>query len=92
MLDVGVGGGAASLPLADRAGVIVGVDRSEEMLASFRDAALERGVAAEQILGGWPDVEAETPACDVVVCHHVLYNGTDLERFVPPLDAHAGRR
>ena len=92
VLDVGVGGGAASLPLADRAGLIVGVDRSEEMLASFLDAARERGVAAEQILGGWPDVEAETPVCDVVVCHHVLFNGTDLERFVPPLDAHAGRR
>jgi SAM-dependent methyltransferase len=92
VLDVGVGGGAASLPLADRAGLVVGVDRSEEMLSSFRHAALERGVAAEQILGEWPDVESETPACDVVVCHHVLYNGTDLEGFVPPLDAHAGRR
>lgn len=92
VLDVGVGGGAASLPLAGRAGLVVGVDRSDVMLASFRDAARERGVAAEEIVGRWPDVEAETPVCDVVVCHHVLYNGTDLERFVPPLDAHAGRR
>ena len=92
VLDVGVGGGAASLPLADRARVIVGVDRSEEMLALFRDAARERGVATNEILGGWPEVETEVPACDVLVCHHVLYNGTDLERFVPPLDGHARRR
>jgi SAM-dependent methyltransferase len=92
VLDVGVGGGAASLPLADRASLIVGVDPSEEMLASFREAARARGVATEEITGVWPDVEARAPPADVVVCHHVLYNGTDIERFVPPLDAHARRR
>jgi hypothetical protein len=92
VLDVGVGGGAASLPLADVARLIVGVDPSEEMLASFREAAIARGVATEAVVGAWPDVEARTPVADVVVCHHVLYNGTDLERFVPPLDAHARLR
>jgi hypothetical protein len=62
------------------------------MLASFREAARARGVATQEVLGAWPDVEARAPLADVVVCHHVLYNGTDIERFVPPLDAHARRR
>lgn len=92
VLDVGVGGGAASLPLGDLAGLIVGVDTSPEMLATFREAARARGIATDERVGAWPDVAPDTPVVDVVVCHHVLYNGIDLEPFVPALDSHARRR
>lgn len=92
VLDVGVGGGAASLPLGDAAGVIVGVDTSSEMLDTFREAARARGIVTEEVLGAWPDVAPESQVADVVVCHHVLYNGVDLEGFAPALDAHARHR
>jgi SAM-dependent methyltransferase len=92
VLDVGVGGGGASLPLARRAGRIVGVDASEAMLQAFRDAATGLGVEVETVLGTWPEVAPEVPPADVVVCHHVLYNVPELEPFVRALDEHAHRR
>lgn len=92
VLDVGVGGGAASLPLGDLAELTVGVDTSKEMLATFREAARARGIATDERVGAWPDVAPDTPAADLVLCHHVLYNGIDLEPFVPALDSHARRR
>ncbi|HET7235267.1 MAG TPA: methyltransferase domain-containing protein [Actinomycetota bacterium] len=92
VLDVGVGGGAASLPLAGRAALIVGVDTSRDMLEAFEQGARAAGVAARTFEGGWPDVAAEVPKADVVVCSHVLYNVRDLEPFVRALDAHARRR
>lgn len=87
VLDVGVGGGSASLPLAPRAGRITGVDSSEEMLGAFRGAAGDLDVVT--VLGGWPDVADDVEPADVVVCHHVLYNVQDLEPFVRALDEHA---
>src|SRR6266508_4445300 len=39
VLDIGAGGGAASLPLAGRAGRIVAVDQLPGMLEAFRAAA-----------------------------------------------------
>src|SRR5689334_115022 len=35
VLDVGCGAGAASLPLASRAGTLIGVDPSADLLAAF---------------------------------------------------------
>jgi 2-polyprenyl-3-methyl-5-hydroxy-6-metoxy-1,4-benzoquinol methylase len=94
LLDVGVGGGAASLPLAAEkaARLIVGVDAQQDMLDTFESTATELGVEARTILGAWPDVAARTPDADVVVCGHVFYNVQDLEPFVLALDAHARRR
>jgi 2-polyprenyl-3-methyl-5-hydroxy-6-metoxy-1,4-benzoquinol methylase len=98
VLDVGVGGGATSLPLAvgsgdtPVAGSIVGVDGQQDMLDTFRATAGELGVDVETVLGAWPDVAQMTPAADVVVCGHVLYNVQVLEPFVRALDAHARRR
>jgi len=92
VLDVGVGGGAASLPLGPAAGRIVGVDTSEELLEVFRDAAVAAGVRVETLLGRWPDVAAEVEPADVVVCSHVLYNVQDLQPFARALDEHARRR
>lgn len=92
MLDVGVGGGAASLPLCPPAGQLVGVDESEGMLRSFGAAATRQRVRHEAILGRWPDVEAAAPEADVVVCHHVVYNVPDLLPFLRALTAHARHR
>ena len=92
VLDVGVGAGASSIPLAPPATLIIGVDTSSEMLEAFGRAASDRGVAAETVDGSWPDVEPNVPIADVVVCHHVLYNVGDLEPFVRALDRHATRR
>lgn len=92
VLDVGVGGGASSLPLAPRAARIVGVDSSEELLEVFRVAAAQTGVEAATVLGRWPDVATDVGAADVVVCSHVLYNVQDLAPFVRALDDHARRR
>jgi len=92
VLDVGVGAGAASLPLAPLATEIVGVDESPKMLDAFAAAAEERGVRHQEILGRWPDVADSAPEADVVVCHHVFYNVPDLDQFALALDAHAGRQ
>ena len=92
VLDVGVGGGATSLPLAAVATRITGVDESAEMLTGFLGSAREAGVEAGAVEGRWPDAGLDAPAAEVVVCGHVLYNVGELEPFVLALDAHARRR
>lgn len=92
VLDVGAGGGAASLPLAPPAGLLVAVDESQAMLDSFAEAASRRGTSHEEIAGRWPDVAGATPDADVVVCHHVAYNVADLAPFLRGLTDHARRR
>ena len=92
VLDVGVGGGATSLPLAGVATRITGVDESADMLGGFLASASDAGVEAGAVEGRWPDASPDAPAADVVVCGHVLYNVGDLEPFVRALDAHARRR
>lgn len=89
MLDVGAGGGAASLPLASRASSICAFDASEEMLQAFLEQADRAEVKAQTILGTWPDDAERAPRADVVVCHHVLYNAPALEPFVRALSEHA---
>ena len=92
VIDVGVGGGASSLGLASRAGLITGVDRLEGMLESFLASAAEAGVAARAVLGTWPDVAAEVEPADVVVSHHALYGIRGIEEWVAALTARARRR
>lgn len=89
VLDVGVGGGAGSLPLAPPAGLIVGVDQGADMLAAFAAAADRRGVAHREVQGSWPAAAAAVEPVDVVVCHHVFYNVADLVPFVTALTARA---
>jgi SAM-dependent methyltransferase len=81
VLDVGVGGGAASLPLFPGAALVTGVDESEGMLAAFRQAAAAAKVHA--VHGRWPDVADDLDPADVVVCHHVLFNVGTSSPFVP---------
>ena len=88
VLDVGCGGGRSSLPLGGAMTRLTGVDPSEPMLAQFRRSA--RGVvAADTVLGRWPDVAGRVPHADVVVCHHVVYNVADIVAFVRILSEHA---
>lgn len=92
VLDVGPGGGAASLPLAERTTHLSGVDSDEQMLQQFAALAARRGLPYDAFLGRWPDIADQVPAADVVVCHHVLYNVPDLAEFATQLTAHARRR
>jgi 2-polyprenyl-3-methyl-5-hydroxy-6-metoxy-1,4-benzoquinol methylase len=92
VLDVGVGSGATSLPLAGRASSITGVDGSDGMLESFRGAAAEAGAEAATVFGQWPDVAVDVGSADVVVCGHVFYNVQDLRPFARELTGHARRR
>ncbi len=92
VLDVGSGGGRASMALVPPAGLLVAVDQQQRMLDRFADAARARGAAYETVLGDWPDVADAAPIVDVVVCHHVVYNVADLPPFLRALGAHARRR
>ena len=92
MIDIGVGGGATSLPLAGRAGSIVGIDAQADMLDGFLANAAAAGVEARGVTGTWPDAAAEVEPADVVVAGHVLYNVPAIEPFARALDEHARRR
>jgi SAM-dependent methyltransferase len=92
VLDVGAGGGAASLPLCPPAASVTAVDESPRMLKRFADLAERQGIDHHEVEGLWPDVAGQVGAADVVVCNHVLYNVADLVPFVTALTDHARRR
>lgn len=92
VLDVGVGGGATSLPLVERASVIWGLDGSADLLAEFEAEARVARVQSHAILGRWPDDEAKAPVADIVVCGHVAYNVAELGPFAAALAAHMAYR
>jgi SAM-dependent methyltransferase len=92
VLDVGAGGGAASLPLAGQAGRLVAVDESAGMAEAFLQAAAKAGVEAAAVTGRWPEVAGRVGPAEVVVCHHVFYNVPDLGPFAAALTDHARRR
>ena len=89
VLDVGCGAGAAALALVSKAGRLIGVDSSRDMLDAFLERAEAARVNAEVLEGRWPDVAVETPPADVAVCHHVAYNAADLALFAKRLTDHA---
>jgi SAM-dependent methyltransferase len=91
VLDVGSGPGAACLPLLPRATAVTAVDADERMLGMLAERAAARGMPARCLHGRWPQVAPQTPAVDVVTCHHVLYNAADVEPFVTELTRHARR-
>jgi SAM-dependent methyltransferase len=93
VLDVGCGGGATSLPLAGRAGALIGVDAQGDMLDGFLANARQAGVpTASTIHGRWPDASTDVDPADIAVAGHVLYNVADLEPFVRALAQRARRR
>lgn len=92
VLDVGCGGGRAAFSVAPPAETVIGVDERPEMLTEFAAAARARGLAHQEFAGTWPGVAERVPSADVVVCHHVVYNVTDLATFARALSAKARRR
>ncbi|MGY1821345.1 class I SAM-dependent methyltransferase [Geodermatophilus sp. SYSU D00079] len=88
VLDVGCGGGRASIPVG--AAELLAVDSSPEMLDRYRAAAAPTPVRTW--CGTWPDVAAEVPVADVVVAADVVYNVPGIEQFVAALTDHARRR
>lgn len=92
VLDVGCGAGAGSVPLAERAGQLIGADRSAEMLRAYVQAAERAGVPVRTVHGSWPEAAADAPVADVVVCLHVIYNVAALVAFAEALTAHARSR
>jgi hypothetical protein len=91
LLDVGCGSGAASLPAAPPAGLIIGVDEGRDMLQALADAAQGR-VAVELVHGRWPDVADPAGQADVTVCANVAYNVAALGPFLEKLTAAARYR
>lgn len=59
------------------------------MLAAFTRAAADVGARSMTIEGSWPDVAVDTPIADVVTCHHVAYNVSDIVPFVAALTGRA---
>ena len=58
VLDIGSGGGRASMAITPPAGTLTAVDHQQEMLDEFHKAAETRGAIAHSYLGDWPDVAA----------------------------------
>ncbi|MEO6651667.1 MAG: class I SAM-dependent methyltransferase [Ilumatobacteraceae bacterium] len=87
VLDIGCGGGRASLALVPPATELIGVDTSGAMLDRFIEATT--AVARRTVHGAWPDVAGSTPTADLAVCHHVAYNVADIVPFVWALTGHA---
>ncbi len=93
VLDVGAGGGAASLPFVGLATSLTAVDEREEMLEGLADRAINAGgVEPDLVVGRWPDVGTAIGVHDVVVSNHVLYNVPDIGPFLHQLTTHARRR
>lgn len=92
VLDVGAGGGAAGLAIADRCTVLTAVDPSAKALEGLRRRADLAGVRVDTRLGNWPELANGIDSHDVVVCHHVVYNVPRIGPFISALASHARRR
>lgn len=92
VLDVGCGGGAAAFAVAPPATMVIGTDQQPDMIELFLATAADRGIDAAGVVGSWPEIAADVPAADVVVCHNVLYNVADIIGFCRALDRQARRR
>jgi len=92
VLDVGVGGGASSLGLVPKVGLIIGVDPIPGMLESFEASAAAAGIASRSVLGTWPEAAGQVVAADVSVCHHAMYRVAEIEDFVTAMTERARKR
>lgn len=89
LLDIGVGRGRASLPIAENRFNLIGVDESREMLAGFLEDARRRSVSVETFEGRWPDIESQVPAADVAMAANVAYNVADIVPFLGAMIDHS---
>jgi len=92
VLDIGCGGGVASMALIPPAGTVIGVDNDQAMLDQYAMAATRYGAHHREFLGTWPAIADEVLEADVVVCHHVAFNAPDIAPFLQQLDMHAKKR
>lgn len=92
LLDIGCGGGAASIPVAERAGSLLGVDSSEGMLATYAAAAKAADLPVQTWYGAWSAVAADVPVADVAVAANVVYNVPDIGDFLQTMTQHARHR
>lgn len=92
VLDIGCGGGAASIPLVPPATSLTGVDSLADMLAAYAKRASRTGVPHSEVLGRWPDMAGQLGRSDVIVCRNVVYNVADIVPFVTELNRHAVRK
>ena len=92
VLDVGCGGGGSAMSLAEFATEFLAVDEQAAMLTNFAEASAQRGVPYRTFEGKWLDISETVEAADVVVCHHVLYNVSDIAPFIRALTNHARSR
>lgn len=90
ILDIGIGRGRASLPLALLGHRLIGVDESTEMLEGLTEDAAAAGVEVETHHGRWPDVAELVPGADVAMAANVAYNVQDIEPFLQAALDHAG--
>ena len=89
VLDVGCGGGIASFGLTPRVAHVMGVDHEREMLSMFAQNAEKREISCQVFEGFWPEIADQVPVADVVLCHHVLYNISEIGPFLLGLNSHA---
>lgn len=92
LLDIGCGGGAASIPVADRAGQLLAVDTSDRMLTDYTAAAEAAGVEVRTWHGSWAEMASDVPSADVAVAANVVYNVADIGDFLTAMTAHARHR
>ena len=92
VIDVGSGGGIAAFACVPPATKVLGVDHQQEMLDLFASEAKRRKVDHVEFLGDWPDVANLVPIAEVVTCHHVVYNVSQIEKFLLELNIHASKR
>jgi SAM-dependent methyltransferase len=90
VLDIGVGAGAACLPLLPRATALTAVDSDAAMLELLAERAAA-GVEPRTVHGSWPEVAPLAGEADVVTCHHVTYNVAQIGPFLGALTDSARR-
>ena len=88
LIDVGCGGGGASLPLAPSLSQLVAVDEDAGMLEDLRRAAAiaNPDLDVVTVRGTWP-CRVPIEAVDVAVCANVLYNVADVSPFLAALES-----
>lgn len=93
LVDVGSGGGGASIPLAGRLSALVAVDEEAAMLKDLRRAAaaINPKLDVVAVQGTWPCALPVEPV-DVAVCANVLYNVAEVAPFLSALEAACTRR
>lgn len=92
LIDVGCGGGMATFAIAPPAARVTGIDHQSSMLDLYAREAEQRGLMHTEVLGDWPDVANQVERSDVVVCHNVAYNISDIVPFIQALNDHALER